>query len=70
MSTNRGTLERLLRSGEIALERSPFLDQEPAPLDGRAGWNGDTPRERAAQGSSERASVHDSLGSFLDERHP
>ena len=32
MSTNRDTLERLLRSGEIALERSPFLDQAPDPL--------------------------------------
>ena len=32
MSTNRDTLDRLLRSGEIALERSPFLDQDPDPL--------------------------------------
>jgi ADP-ribosylglycohydrolase len=32
MNTNRDTLERLLRSGEIALERSPLLDQAPNPL--------------------------------------
>jgi|GEM_PF-35686 len=32
MTTNRDTLERLLRSGEIALERSRFLGQSPDPL--------------------------------------
>lgn len=32
MSTNRDTLGRILRSGAIALERSPLLDQEPDPL--------------------------------------
>ena len=35
MSTTRDTLSRLFRSGEIALERSRFLDQEPAPLTAR-----------------------------------
>ncbi|MCY2994337.1 MAG: ADP-ribosylglycohydrolase family protein [Planctomycetota bacterium] len=32
MSTNRDTLGRILRFGEIALECSPFLDQAPDPL--------------------------------------
>jgi len=32
MSNNRDTLDRLLRSGGIALERSPLFDQDPDPL--------------------------------------